>query len=207
MPKPSLLALLLCITANASCGEPNPTIGGVDAQGVADHAVQLLVHGQIRTVASIMHYPPTYTSEKRAKDVASVGANIEMTTRELGAISEVRAFQGLTTCYELGGTGGDLPYLASLSPDYLGDFFYEATYSKHGPGYLRIRILRLTPKSHFEILGVYFGLPMSDPRSKPVLVGIARKQLARMGVPVTPELVRQIEESVQPTKYAPGSTQ
>jgi hypothetical protein len=107
----------------------------------------------------------------------------------------------LAVFYEIGGSGGDVPYLSSLQPHYSDQFLYDAKFSKLGKGYVRVMVIQLTAKSPFEVLGVYFGLPSGDPHSKPALLAIMRKQLIQMGVPVTPEVERQVQESLKPVQY------
>ena len=62
-------------------------------------------------------------------------------------------------------------------------------------------VIQLTATSPFEILGVYFGLPAANPHSKPAILEITRKQLIHMQVPITPDVDRQIKESLKPVRY------
>jgi hypothetical protein len=112
---------------------------------------------------------------------------------------------GSAVLVEVGSPGGGVPHLAALSASYAADFIYQTTFSTLGPGYVHIKVIRFTPNSPFEILGVSFGLPAADPRSRAALVEITRKQLGRMRVPVTPDLVVQIEESLTPVPYVSRS--
>ena len=152
-----------------------------------------------------MHYPPTYTPEQRKKDRSSVGDGLGLMAMEFCALSAPKPQADSAVLFEVGSTGGDVPYLASLSASYVADFLYEATFSRLGAGYVHIKVIRLTPNSPFEILGVSFWLPAADSRSKAALVEITRKQLGRMNVPVTPDLVRRIEESLTPVQYVSPS--
>jgi hypothetical protein len=107
----------------------------------------------------------------------------------------------VTLCYEIGGTGGDVPYVSSLSPHESAQFLYEAKFSKLGDGYIGVTIIQLTADSQFEILGVYFELPVGNPRSKPAILAIMRKQLIQMHVPITPEVERQIKAALTPVRF------
>ena len=149
-----------------------------------------------------MHYPPTYTPEERKKDISSTGEGIDLIAREFGAISGLKEQMGVALFYETGGTGGSVPYVSSLKPHDSGQFVYDAKFSKLGNGYIKVTVIQLTAKSHFEILGVYFGLPAGNPQSKPALLKVMRKQLVQMHVPITPELERQIEQSLNPFRYS-----
>lgn len=173
----------------------------ISAQSVAARAVQLLSRGEVRSVAEMMHYPPTYTPEERKKDIASTGDGLDLMAREFGAISGLKIHTGVALFYELGGSGGDVPYLSSLKPHASAQVLYEAKFSKLGSGYIRVSAIQLTADSPFEVLGVYFGLPASNPRSKPAILAITRKQLAQMHVPLTPEVERQIEKALQPVHF------
>jgi hypothetical protein len=152
-------------------------------------------------MAEMMHYPPTYTPEERKKDISSTGDGLDLIAREFGAISGLKAHTGIAAFYEIGGTGGDVPYISSLSPHYSAQFLYEAEFSRRGDGYIRVTVIQLTADSEFEILGVYLGLPASNPHSKPAILEITRKQLIHMQVPVTPEVERQIRASLRPVRY------
>jgi hypothetical protein len=184
--------LTMAVAKSATCSEP------ASARSLAARAVQLLSRGEIRSVAEMMHYPPTYTPEERKKDISSTGEFLDIMAREFGAISGLKVQTGLALFYTIGGTGGNVPYISSLKPHSSAQFVYEAKFSKLGNGFIRVTVIQLTAKSPFEILGVYFGLPAGNPRSKPALIKIMRKQLAQMHVPITPELERQMEQSLKP---------
>jgi hypothetical protein len=152
-------------------------------------------------VAEMMHYPPTYTPEEREKDISSTGDYLDLMAREFGEISALKVQMGVALFYTIGGTGGNVPYVSSLKPHHSEQFVYEAKFSKLGNGFIRVTVIQLTADSHFEILGVYLGLPTANPRSKPALMKIMRKELIHMHVPVTPELERQMEQSLKPFHY------
>ena len=186
-------ALTVAVATPAKCSE--------SAQSLAARAAELLSRGEIRSVAELMHYPPTYTPEERKKDIASTGDGLDLIAREFGAISGLKTHTGVAVFYELGGTGGDVPYVSSLSPRHSEEFLYKAKFSKRGDGYVRVTVIQLTARSKFEILGVHFGLPMGNPRSKPAMKEMTRRQLIHMQVPITPEVERQIEQSLQPVHF------
>jgi hypothetical protein len=190
--------LTVAVATSAVCSESD---GPASARSLAARAVQMLSRGQVRSVAEIMHYPPTYTPEERKKDVSSTGDGLDLIAHEFGTISGVKAHTGVAAFYELGGSGGDVSYLSSLSPHQSQQFLYEAKFSKRGDGYIRVTVIQLTADSRFEVLGVYFGLPAADPHSKPAILAITRKQLIQMQVPVTPDVERQIQESLKPVRY------
>jgi hypothetical protein len=175
--------------------------GPASARSLAARAVQSLSRGEIRSVAGMMHYPPTYTPEERKKDMSSTGEGLDLIAREFGEISAIQVHTGSALFYELGGSGGDVPYLSSLSPRYAAQYLYKAKFSKRGDGYIRLTVIQLTATSPFEILGVYLGLPAANPHSKPAILEITRKQLIHMQVPITPEVDRQIKESLKPVRY------
>src|SRR5262245_33424999 len=189
---------------SVSCSQPSrtnaPPKAPPDARVLGDRATKLLAQGDARAVVSLMHYPPTFTPEERQRDMAAGEASIQSILQELGEISHARAHEGVAAFYDVGGSGGTVPYLPSLSPEFVKDVVYEATYSKQGPGYVHLRIMRLNSKTPLEILGVYFGLPESDPRSKPAMLAIARKEMASAGMQVTPDIERQLEQSLQPVR-------
>jgi len=149
----------------------------------------------------MMHYPPTYTPEERKKDISSTGDGLVLVARDFGAISSLEVYTGTALFYEIGGTGGDVPYVTSLSPYYSAPFLYKAKFSKRGDGYIRITAIQLTADSRFEILGVYFGLPAANPHSRPAILEITRKQLIHMQVPVTPDMERQMRKALRPVRY------
>jgi hypothetical protein len=192
------VVLTVTVAASAACSESD---GPASARSLAARAVQLLSRGEIRSVAEMMHYPPTYTPEEREKDMSSTGDGLDLMAREFGKISGLKGHTGLARFYEIGGSGGDVPYLSSLSPHYSTQFLYEAKFSKLGDGYIRVTVIQLTAESHFEILGLYLGLPAANPHSKPAIIGITRRQLIHMQVPVTPDVERQIERSLRPVRY------
>jgi hypothetical protein len=171
------------------------------ARSLADRAVQLLSSDDVRGVAAMMHYPPTYTPEERKKDMASTEQGLGLFVSEFGAISGAKEHTGVAVFYELGGTGGDVPYLSSLSPRYFASVLYEAKFSKLGDGYIHVTVIRLKADSPLEVLGVYFGLPAANPRSKPAILAITGKQLTQMQVRITPDIERQIQESLKPVRY------
>jgi hypothetical protein len=171
------------------------------AQGLADRAVHLLSRGENRAFAEMMHYPPTYTPEERKKDISSTVDVLDLFAREFGATSGLKEHKGIAAFYELGGTGGNLPYISSLSPHYSTPILYATKFSKRGDGYIQVTVIQLKADSPFEILGVYFGLPAANPRSKPAILEIARKELALMKIPVTPEMERQLKASLNPVRY------
>jgi len=135
--------------------------------------------------------------------------NWDLAAREFGRLSEPKEHAGVAAFYEVGGSGGDVAYLSSLSPHYSAQVLYEAKFAKLGKGYIRITVIQLAADSPFEILGVYFGLPVKDPHSKQAILEITRKQLIQMGVPITPEVEQQMAASLTPVRYpAPqGSSQ
>ena len=197
----SLLAAVLTVALPKpfACAEG---AGAASAQGLAARAVELISRGEIRRVAEMMHYPPKYTPEERQGDMSSTGGGLELLASEFGAISAVKPHTGLAMYYRIGGTGGDVPYVSSLSPHYSAEFLYSAKFAKRGDGYIAITVIQLTPRSKFEVLGVYFGLPTGNPHSKPAILAIARKQLIQMKVPITPDVERQMEASLKPVRFS-----
>jgi hypothetical protein len=198
--------LSIAVATGAGCSKshvPPP------ARNLAAEAVELLSYGDVRTVAEKMHYPPNYTPQERKMDIAATGNGLDLAAREFGRLSEPKEHAGVAAFYEVGGSGGDVAYLSSLSPHYSAQVLYEAKFAKLGKGYIRITVIQLAADSPFEILGVYFGLPVKDPHSKQAILEITRKQLIQMGVPITPEVEQQMAASLTPVRYpAPqGSSQ
>jgi len=174
----------------------------VQAQALADRAVQMLTRGEAHAVAAtLMLYPATYTPEQRKDDVASTGDGLSLLAQEFGGIAAAKVCAKTTDFYEIGGSGGDAAYAASLVPHYSAQILYEATFAKLGAGYLRVAIVQLASDGPLEIRGIYFGLPISNPRAKETLVAITRKELEQMKVPLTPEIERQIREALTPVRY------
>ena len=195
-----LITAALTVAASTSAGS-SKSDGPASARSLAARAVQSLSRGEIRSVAEMMHYPPAYTPEERKRDMASTGEGLDLIAREFGEISAIQVQTGSAQFYELGGSGGDVPYLSALSPHYAAQYLYKAKFSKRGDGYIRLTVIQLTATSPFEVLGVYLGLPTANPHSKPAILEITRKQLIHMQVPITPEVDRQIKESLKPVRY------
>jgi F420-0:gamma-glutamyl ligase-like protein len=155
----------------------------------------------MRSVAKAMHYPPTYTPEERQNDMSSTGAGLDLMAREFGAVTGLKPYTGTGMFFEVGGTGGDVPYLSSLRPHASAQYLYKATFAKNGVGCIRVMVIQLTASSPYEILGVYFGLPAANAHSRTAVLDVTRKQLIQMQVPVTPDVERQIEASLKPVRY------
>lgn len=194
-----LLAVLL-VVAGTLAGY-SKSDGATTAQSLADRAAQMLSRGEVRGVAGLMHYPPKYTPEERKKDMSATGDGLDLAAREFGAISTLKPLTGVAVFYEVGGTGGGVPYISSLSPHASAQFLYEAKFAKRGTGFVHITTIQLTAESPFEILGVYLGLPAANPKSKPAILEVTRKQLIQMGVPLTPDITRQLKAALQPVRF------
>jgi hypothetical protein len=207
MIKPSLVFLILSLVSGVSSGGPSQLGVANEARALAKRAVVLLENDKSRAVASLMHYPPTYSADERAKDINSVGDGLELTLKELGTPTQFRDLHGLALSYEVSESGGNVPYLRSLSPAYAADFFYEVTYSKQGHGFLTVRVMQLNSKSPAEILSVRLGLPAANPASKTTMIEITGMQLARIGVPMSQALQQQIEASLRPAQVGPALSQ
>lgn len=172
---------------------------------LAARAVELVAQGEVQRAALLMHYPPTYTPDERKDDIAGNTDGLHHLLEEFGAMSPPKPRTEATEYYEIGMTGGDNAYLASLKPQHTAHFLYEAKFSKVGPGYVHVIVVQLTATSPLEVLGVYLGLPAEDPHSKPAMLAIARQQLVRMKVPITPELEQQIEQSLKVSRFPVSS--
>jgi len=207
MIKPSLAFLILPLVSGVSSGGPSQLGVANEARALAKRAVVLLENDKSRAVASLMHYPPTYSADERAKDINSVGDGLELILKELGTPTQFRDLHGLALSYEVSESGGSIPYLRSLSPAYASDFLYEVTYSKQGHGYLTVRVMQLNSKSPAEILSVRLGLPTANPASKTTMIEITRMQLARLGVPMSQALQQQIDASLRPAQVGPALSQ
>jgi hypothetical protein len=190
-----VVALVLC---NASCGNSPPAQDSQAGlgQAIADANMEMLKTGSASAVASGMHYPPTYTPEQRFKDVNGTTRDIELALRELGPLSDVHPFTGSDRVYTSGTTGGSLPYLRSLSPDFSADYYYQVHYRVAGAGYVHLKVIRLNAQSPPEVLQVEFQLPASDPGALARMSDLGQKELEAMGVQVTPEVRKQIEAAM-----------
>jgi hypothetical protein len=110
IPAALTVVLAMAVATSAECSKSDAQ---ASARSLADRAAQLLSRGEIRSVAEMMHYPPTYTPEERKKDISSTGEYVDLMAREFGAISGLKEQIGVALFYEIGGTGGNVP---SMNP-------------------------------------------------------------------------------------------
>ena len=135
--QPLILAIIGLVSLTSV--QPPESQDRPSAQELVARTVQMLVRGDIRSVAESMHYPPSYTAEERTKDVTSTGAGLDFTAQAFGQISDPKPHTELATFYEVGGSGGTVgnidltstrrtQHFLTLSIESEGRWFHLARY-------------------------------------------------------------------------------
>jgi hypothetical protein len=114
-----------------------------DLRAKADSILGLLSKGETGTIASLLHYPPSYTEQQRNDDVADVHEQLDFLSQRFGKISHaVLAKEHLETL-DIGVSGGTSEYFDSLDSFEYVDFTYATTFAHEGAGAIKIAFLRL----------------------------------------------------------------
>jgi hypothetical protein len=167
-----------------------------DADKGAERIVQLLVSSDPRAAADHLHYPPSYSKQQRADDVAAMRGNIGVLIDYFGTVSKVHRETGRVLFYEAGGGGGDGPYWQSLSPLDTQHFFYAAEFSKLGPGIVHVVMFRHPTLSAPEVHLIAFGLRVARPDAKQQVVGAMKAMMRGGGMPLPDNIDELLERTL-----------
>lgn len=174
------VALVLIVLATLSCNNRR-TDEDITSDPAAQGAriVQLIQADSFEEVASLLHYPATYTQQERLADQSAVANNLRFLSSEFGHLEEAVAAKEAVEFYKLSISGGDVPYWQSL-PNVGQDGYltYRAVFSKFGPGIFHITFIRA--EGGWQPRSIEFGLERGQPKAGERMANIARQMVARM---------------------------
>ncbi len=192
------------MVASILLSAPAPPKNADTSSGFVDRALALLTRGDAKALASIHHYPDSYTADERAKDVSDVAKSLDFLFERFGKPHDLRPARENVTFYEMGGGGGTVPYWASLSPFAEQSLTYAAQFPNLGPGYVVLAVVRVKGGPP-EIRAISFGLPSSSPTARSTIVSLTADLMKRMGIPVSDEVRKALVEQLQPSTTPPAS--
>lgn len=193
-----LLSVSSLIAAADSPRNASPTVG------LVDRVLSLLARGGSRDLAAILHYPESYTADERAKDVSNVATSLDFLLDRFGKPEKLRPVHESASFYEMGVGGGSVHYWASLSLIAEQTLLYSGSFSKLGPGFIKLSVVRVKGGPP-EIRVISFGLPTSSPSAKATITNLSVSLMEQMGVPMSPEVRKSISEHLQPITTPPAS--
>ena len=141
-------------------------------KSISESIVTLLVQGDVKSVASKLHYPISYTSSERTQGESDVKESLAFLLQRFGSVSRVELHTKAIQFYEIGISGDNLKYWESLSPIQTKDFVYKVKFSKLGDGVLKVSVF--TTASGTEVRGIFFGLEPSKPNARGIIIEIMK---------------------------------
>ena len=199
-----LAAAGLLLAATLLSGASQSPSGDAPTVRLAERTLALLARGDSTSLAALHHYPPSFSSDERAKDAAGVAGAIEFLLESFGKPERVPPNQTPVEFYVVGAGGGSIPYWASISPFSEETVTYSVRFSKLGPGFIQLSIVRVAG-GPAELRIIDFGLPKATPDSKSTMASLMVGVVGRMGLPVTDAVRKSIAEQLQPVIAPPAS--
>jgi hypothetical protein len=170
---------------------------------MAKRVTSLLEAGDSNRVAQLLHYPPSYSEEERRADIADLQKMLAFFIDRFGLPSDLEIQDTPLSFYEVGASGGSLEYWANISPLEIRAFVYTARFSKLGPGILKIHLFQPAGQSKFELQGVAFGLKVSSPSARTIMIRTMVDLSKLMGRPMSPNDIEMLEQQLQPSEFQP----
>jgi hypothetical protein len=173
---------------------------------IADQIVGLAERPDVLGLTERFHYPPTYTQAERQADSSDLADSLRFLFERLGKPQSPRLRRVPASVYEIGLSGGTVPYWESLSPFKTHTFLYSVQFSKAGPGFLKVDVFRNPAQGRLELQGLSFCLPAA-PATKTEVVEIMVELSAKIELPTPPNFKKLLQEQLQPSDIKTGSDQ
>ncbi|KPJ61577.1 MAG: hypothetical protein AMJ46_00255 [Latescibacteria bacterium DG_63] len=165
---------------------------------VGDHVVTMLASGDVDSVVTMLHYPPSYSKEELASEVAGIAGAIKFLLAKLGSLDVLEPFSGETLCYDIGLSAGDPGYWESLSPLNTVDLVYKGKFDKFGGGFVSISFFEID--GAMDLRAIVLRLEASVPEARETAIDIslelARRQAESTGETLPENLRELISASV-----------
>ena len=189
------VALVATILASCRAGEFDPE-SVPEAQEMANRAVDLLCEGDYEAVAELLHYPPSYTPEQLATDKADVRVGLELLAGEVGLCTAPEPQNQPVEFYQVGVSGGDVPYWQSLPNGGLDQSYrYKVRYGKLGDGIVQVTLVEESGK--WAVRSVDLGLETAREGAREIMLDLGEKLAAAL-TPLEPGDFRKRADGVVP---------
>jgi hypothetical protein len=182
-------------SASALAAEPSVN---TEPSQLAQHAVDLAEASKTTDLASLFHYPSTYSQDERTEDTAGIADSLGFIFSEFGKPKNIQINTDPASYYEVGLFGGTLPYWEGLSPFETEQFVYSTTFANVGPGFLIIKVFKHQDAQAFEIQAFGIALPESS-AAKAKVIDLMIRGLERDGIPLPAGFRKTLEAQLQPS--------
>lgn len=174
-----------------------------DAQQLGAKFVALAKASDAAGLSKLFHYPPEMSEAERKKDTEGVSKSLTYLLSEFGTPKSIHLSTSTAEFYELGVFGGTNAYWKSRSPISETQFLYDVTFSKLGPGYLKVLILNSGAGAGRELHAASFGIPITAPRAKDTAIDLMVGLINDSGMPAPPDIRTTLEEQLTPSRVSP----
>jgi len=116
----------------------------------------------------LMHIPPIYRGEARRQEERLLGGGFNLLRDRFGGVSDVKPPTTDFRMAELFWSSGNADYWREHPRSYKATF--PVKFSKLSDGYVQIEACKIFSK--WQIRAIHYGLPMSNPSSKPMIESI-----------------------------------
>ena len=147
------------------------------AKKVSDALLTFLQTEDFDSAVKLFAFPSTYTQKELLKDTHNITKGLTNLRGEFGAISEIKDHSGSIVSYDVGLSGGDIPFLKSCPST--KELRYEARFNNQGSGYITVSVCR--PDKEWKVLQLKYGLPAYRPFAKETIAAILAKLIAKRG--------------------------
>ena len=191
-----IITTLLTIASGAAPSLASAQTSAEQAQ--ADSILTWLNAGKFAHVSSVLNYPPSYSSQERADDEASVAGGLKLIYGNLGRFTQSKPFTGVRLSYEVSAAGGTIEYWAGLSPMKTFDHAYNGVFEHFGKGFIVVRFARI--QSKWQATTIVFQLdsrvPGSRSRAIDIISELVSQDAKSKGQSLPPNLREQVSASI-----------
>ena len=113
----------------------------------------------------LMHIPPIYQGEARRREERTMGAGFRLLRERFGGVSEVKSPTTDFRMAELFWSSGTADYWNQHPQSSKATF--PVKFTKLSDGYVQIEVSKVFSK--WQIRAIHYGLPISNPSSKPMI--------------------------------------
>lgn len=160
---------------------------------VVDKFISVLALNNPDIVADSIVYPDTFTPDDLAKDKAGVKGVYRILHKDFGEIGGLSVAGDDKEFYEVGITGGSIFWWSSEKGVTTKKYIYTVVFSNYGEGF--VKIFTSNNKGVEKVVGFYYGLPVTDGKSKPKLISTMHRVLDLLGIPDNHPYRKNMESS------------